>query len=292
MGAVELLCDPQSQMSQVSFRLASMSISRVASNPAEMGSKPRRLMTLLGLSVALLISLGCSDSGGVGPTSDGGAASSAGVGGTSASTTTPDNAGSAGAPTAAGSAGSSLGADTSSCAAWPRARLIPIIGPFFYGPDPGPCSTVDDDGRSTYTYQDGVLVSELYKADDGTIGNEVVITYGTDAQGRVTATSGVGSGDVYEFGTGTLLDTLTYQGTLLLQARYSLSSSGYPLSAIVAKPGQPSETLTYAYKSCRLVQRTTSEVATYTYDSAGHVVARSILMDGQAYTQTYDYGCW
>lgn len=219
-----------------------------------------------------------------------GGASGAGQGGTFGTAASSGNSGSAGAFTAAGG-GASGGDDTSACPPWPQQRLMPIIGPFFYGPDPGPCSSKDDLDTSKYTYEDGVLKSELRRQH----GLESTTTYSADAQGRLMTSSDGAASDSFEFGPSSLVDTTTRNGSLEQQVTYSLSPSGYPLTAVVSAPNQAVRTVTYSYESCRLFQRTITaatgtlvEQDSYSYDSAGHVIARS---NGTA-QQIYDYSCW
>lgn len=228
------------------------------------------------------------DAGGAGNV--GGTASVAGRDGSAGSAALSGSSGAAGTRAVAGSSGVG-GDDTSGCPVWPQARLMPIIGPFFYGPNPGPCSNNDSAQSVKYTYQGGVLQSEL----EDSHGVQVVTTYSSDAQGRFTMSSQGDMIDVYEFGANSLVDTETVGGMFRQEVRYSLSSSGYPLSAVVTLANHTSLSVSYTYASCRLFQRTIvgptgalTEQDSYKYDSAGRVIARSTGTD----EQKYDYSCW
>jgi YD repeat-containing protein len=221
---------------------------------------------------------------------DAGAAGSAG-GGAASGGGPQANAGTAGAAaSAAGAAGAS--GDTSgtgSCPVWPRARLMPIVGPFFYGMDPGPCA---DQRGLTYVYQAGRLLSSTDQ-------KQVTTTYGYDAQGTPTgSTASDQTSEVFEFGAGYLLDTVKKaDGSIAMQYRYTLSQNGYPLTVSLNFPGNPTPvaSYSYSYSSCRLLERTQDsggtapEKLSYTYDNLGHVSARVCDCINAV---TFDYSCW
>ena len=172
---------------------------------------------------------------------------------------------------------------------------MPIIGPFFYGPDPGPCSYVDtstSQGTTTCAYQAGKLVS-----DSSTIGPST--TYQLDAQGRIGSYTTGGATDVFEYGSDYLLDTTTSSDSSNgKQLRYSLSTTGYPLTAVLTFPNGTVQNIRYNYSSCRLVTRLLTDVASgstseldYTYDSVGHLMSR-IDPTGSTDGDVYNYVCW
>jgi hypothetical protein len=83
-----------------------------------------------------------------------------------------------------------------------------------------------------------------------------------------------------------------HESTRSVEAEATFVKGYFPAPAVIT-------TVNYTYNSCRLVHRTitgsTGELIqqeSYTYDSAGHVAARSGVVDGQAYGETYDYSCW
>lgn len=172
---------------------------------------------------------------------------------------------------------------------------MPVIGPFFFGPDPGPCSSVDtstSQGTTTYVYEEGKLVS-----DSSQIGS--LTTYQLDAQGRIGSYTTGGTTDVFEYGSDYLLDTMTSSDSSNgKRLRYSLSTTGYPLTAVLTFPNGMVQNLRYDYSSCRLVTRVLTDVATgstseldYTYDGVGHLISR-IDPTGSIDGDTYNYACW
>jgi hypothetical protein len=176
---------------------------------------------------------------------------------------------------------------------------MPEIGPYFYGPDPGPCSKIfksDSNYLMKYTYQ----AEKLYSSQDmreGTTAVTSTSTYGVDAEGRIESIKTGTDTTVFEYGADYLLDTTTIQsGTRVIQVRYALSSSGYPMSATITDAGKSKEALRYDYIDCRLVTRVSLDSSgnvqyqlNYTYDAAGHVASR---LDEDKYGDIYDYSCW
>jgi hypothetical protein len=177
---------------------------------------------------------------------------------------------------------------------------MPQIGPFFYGPDPGPCSqTIKSNSTysTTFTYQAGKLRSSQ-QTQEGMTGVESTSTYAVDAEGRIESIKTGTDTTVFEYGSDYLLDTTTIEsGTRVIQVRYALSSSGYPTSAIIMSgTGKSNELLRYDYVDCRLVTRVSLDSSgnvlgqlNYTYDAAGHVASR---LDSENYGDSYDYTCW
>lgn len=248
----------------------------------------------------LLLAAGCSDAPpdahGMAGAANGGATASAGASG---STHDGGSTAEAGAPASTGGAsGSSLGGapSTSDCPPWPRDRLMPTIGPLFYGPDPGPCTetvsssplvsaySYDDSGRvtkvvtgtSTRTEQwtDGTLTSVTYLSSSG---SELVITYTWKAASV----------------------TETVPGVREMVQEYELDAAGYPKELWLTDPssGTRRRGASYTYVDCRLTHRDAfdadgslnSQTADYEYDAAGHMSARN-NKDG---TKTkFDYSCW
>jgi hypothetical protein len=224
-------------------------------------------------SLALALPMACGGatdadaaggSGGM-PSAGGGAAD----GGTSAGGSTGEAGAGSGGDPATGAGG------TDECPAAPIARLFPVIGPFWFGPDPGPCS--DTDGW-TYTYEDDLLASSTQGGGE---------TYVRDEQNRLIEVISDSDPAAYEYVDGEVLETRTSH-----TAVYTLSERGYPLvaSVLFTDSGQV-ETYDYVYEACRLVLRQGPPGRgdrSYMYDEQGHIAT---LSDGGSVT-TYDYGCW
>jgi hypothetical protein len=178
---------------------------------------------------------------------------------------------------------------------------MPHVGAFFYGPDPGPCSFTSNIGNQTYVftymYEAGKLRGQQ-QTIQGILGVQSTSVYGLDAQGRLESVTTGTDIEVFEYGADYVLDTVTRQdGTISSQVRFTLSSTGYPVSASIgAGPGTPSRIQSYAYNNCRLVSRAALDPAgslaqqlNYSYDGAGHVLSR---LDASNRGDTYDYSCW
>jgi YD repeat-containing protein len=277
-------------------------------------------LAVLGLGLAVW---GCSSSGpgadsgkpnatGGSPTSAGssgsasaaaGASAGAGNGGSSGTGTGGTSAG--GASTGGTSAGgASTGGtsdlpDMSACPPWPRARLMPLVGPFFYGPDRGPCSYRTVGGGEpttvTYGYQGDNVQTEQQKLD-AIITPQYNKTYVSDAEGKLVSSSSEDGLETFDYGADYLLYSLTRGGLPTEQVRYTLNARGYPVRAAITIGSQGSRTASYRYEGCRLAGRTISDVngavieeLAYTYDSAGHLSSR-LGADGAG--DMYDYSCW
>jgi len=250
--------------------------------------------------VALCLGMwGCSDGGSDVDPGTAGASSSAGSSSASAGGSTGGaSTGGASAGGASAIAGAS-GTDMGSCPLWPQARLMPIIGAFFYGPNPGPCSyhsnLTSSPATVTYGYQAGQVQTEQ-QTTDGILTPTYSKVYTTDAEGRLVSSTSVNEAETFEWGTDFLLYTVTRPDRPTQQVRYALNARGYPVSAIMTIADQPSQFVTYLYENCRLVERTIAiENGTvyghiaYTYDSAGRVAAR---LDESGVGDTFDYSCW
>lgn len=200
---------------------------------------------------------------------------------------------------ALGNAGSSSGGDLglSNCPEWPASQLMPLVGLFFYGPDPGPCSstTQNADGivveNSTYGYVGEQLTSitrsdgflELYDWTDGKI------TAGTYDGGYGVVNH------QYSYAEGRMVDAYGSSS----ETAYTLSERGYPLSVTVGVGPDLAvrTTAKYEYLDCRLTRRLVytdgtlqrAQTATYLYDEADRIVARE-FDDGQM--ESLDYSCW
>jgi YD repeat-containing protein len=177
---------------------------------------------------------------------------------------------------------------------------MPLVGPFFYGPNPGPCSYrslgVSPSYTVTYTYQADQVQSEQ-ETVDGQQTPRRESSYVSDPAGEiVSATSTGDQSETFEYGADSLTDTLFVSGAQQSQVRYTLSARGYPISAAVIVANKVGATVSYRYDHCRLQTRTTMDLNNtvtgqydYSYDSAGRLVTR-VAGDGSG--ETYDYSCW
>jgi len=191
------------------------------------------------------------------------------------------------------------------CPAWPNGKLFPEIGPFFYGPDPGPCTykrvslAADNNTFLTlsYGYSTEGLLTEYVNAwpaeryfpvwRDGRL---VQIT-GMDDTLKTTTIA------AYEWKDGAAIETL--KATV---NRYALAPNGYPLSVVTTSLTDPSycQVGLFDYEACRLIAMrlmvagnpaSAKEWAVaYAYDDRDHLISRTDV--GRAIADTYDYGCW
>jgi len=230
-------------------------------------------LRLLLASLALALPMGCGGATDAGATGGSGGMPSGGGGAADGGTTSGGSIGQAGAGSGGDPTAGAGGA--AECPLAPVARLFPVIGPFWFGPDPGPCS--DTDG-STYAYEGGLLASSTQGGGE---------TYLRDDQDRLIEVVSNSDPATYEYVDGEVLETRTSH-----TAVYTLSERGYPLVAsVVFTDSGDLETYDYVYEDCRLVLRQgppSRGDRSYTYDDHGHL---ETLNDGGSVT-TYDYGCW
>lgn len=223
--------------------------------------------------------------GGASTTSQGGT-SLAGLGGSTPS-------GSGGGNIVVGGAGASGGG---TCPTWPRSKLLPTVGPQFYGPNPGPCTstTLEQTGASTtttYAYADGLLISAVYPSSSRKY------SYDAGVLASYTTTSTTESSTVKVSWTSDAAVTTASSGMVI---RYVLDGSGYPQEvwAAPSDTGPSTRVIRFEYADCRLVQKLslliTGEVdprnsSVLEYDEVGRIVAQR---DGWGTVISYDYGCW
>lgn len=213
------------------------------------------------------------------------------------------SAGSTGMASGGRAAGTSAGASISGgttavsnkCPTWPTNRLMPFIGPQFYGPNPGPCtaetsytSTNLTSSRSFDYSSDGLVLRAI---SDGVVQQ----TYAYDDRARVTSVVDVDSGTTtYEYGDGFVVSTT---GTNQ-RFRYELDSLGYVTSVIESNTtdGTIRGTYRYEYKDCLMTavaftpsggteQPYYSDIA---YDQAGRMIRRT----GPKLVTNFGYKCW
>ncbi len=202
--------------------------------------------------------------------------------------------------------------DNSVCSPWPQAKLFPWVGPFFYGPDIGPCSyTEADQGASAfspvYTYTDGVVTL----AATPTSGNNGIhnIQYTSDS-GLISAARDFEAGPTYDIKYYYASDTAGYTSTIegssnVSKYDYALDPQGYPksvdyslsVSGQDATPDNIGVHFVFQYDNCRIVQRTAylsdgteypQGTSSFTYDDVGHLVDIS----APNYDYSFDYSCW
>lgn len=256
-------------------------------------------------NVAAWLSLvGCASSASDSPVANAGRGGLGNVAG-SADRAGSASSGAAGSSSAATGGSSGSATDTggssamSDCPIWPSARLMPLVGPFFFGPNPGPCSYrstgLSEPMRVTYSYQNGRLQSEVQTLDSSTT-IRLERTYASDAEGKIVGITSADETETLEYGTGYLLETTTRTGSPAQQIRYALNARGYPVSVSITAPNQEGRMISYEYENCRLNRRTTMsstgtviERLNYSYDSQGRVATR-LNTDGDG--DTYDYSCW
>lgn len=237
--------------------------------------KIHALITPLWILFAVAACSDDSNTEGPGGSSMGGSTSAIGMGGGTA----------VGGGTAAG------GSTTAGCEPWPASAMVPWVGFFFYGPDPGPCG-------ETHVDEAGVSTSS---------------TFQYDAAGRVTSLTTSSYVETYNY-SGDLIQTVSRGGTPYgtfsysaaavtytvpnsYTAEWQLDALGYPrrlVYTIVA--GTPSvQSAVYEYENCRLVRRTAEGTSTilgnwtYDYDAAGHITTVTTSNIGVLHE---DYSCW
>lgn len=186
------------------------------------------------------------------------------------------------------------GGPAADCPEWPVEKLLPVPGPWFYGPDPGPCSLSGNGDITTYLYEDGALIGEhtgaegdkLYGYNAGrivTMGDYVTVTYG---DGAVTVVEDFVSNPDVE------------SNQDLLIRVFETDERGYPRRLLsIADDGTVDTVWTYAYEGCRVTRLTSLDAegnvlprsTTAVYDDEGRTVAKQY--DAGA-TVSFDYSCW
>ncbi len=203
-------------------------------------------------------------------------------------------------------AGAGAGSVTG-CPAWPHSKLMPLVGVFFFGPDPGPCSSEDavesptSEVLDAYTYNydsNGRLLSthsEQFNVDTTCSWNGDVLVSCTI--GKVEGQEAVVQS--YTADAASLIATSSTSAGTRVET-YMLSTNGYPLQVVRTNDsGAVLSGAEYAYSDCRLVRKTMTNgissvplsggTTTYAYDELGHVKSRS---SDDGVTTTYDYACW
>lgn len=266
---------------------------------------PRALFGILSLAIPMACggnAAGGPDNGGLGGANTGLASGGASLGGTSSGGESGNSLG--GASSSVGGA-----SDLSSCPPWPGEKLMPLVGVFFYGPDPGPCSSTEyeesnpteESMTTTYDYDaNGHLLSIT-----GPTGFSEVTTTCTWTGNSLTGCT-IGAFDeqeavpsAYSLREGALVVS-TSTSTYSYIETYTLTSNGYPVAyRRTDASGVASDEGEYLYENCRLTKRTALNPATgearfgrsmtYVYDSAGRTSKR---ISDAGYVTEFDYSCW
>ncbi len=216
------------------------------------------------VAVALLLA-GCGDEESTSGTAASGAGGTAGTGGVDGAS--------------GGVATGGTGAQPGTCP--PPGPLLPWFGPWMSGPNPGPCSLVQNGVTTTYVYDAaGVLLR-------GEVSGGSTETYTRDAMGRIT---GIDRGELrfeFSYPTPETIEERQYQsGSLTTVKQHTLDATGRP-TVFVAGASISGE---YLYEDCRVVRVAYTTAAgpvelSYVYDAAGNLVERT---DGMI----FDYSCW
>ncbi len=196
-------------------------------------------------------------------------------------------------------AGDSDAGTTENCPEWPKEKLMPMIGPFFFGNLPRPCrvKNVLNGTSQYYEYQgDHVATLTAVAANDQTTfqyeGDLIVGAARTQPSGSSTQT--------YDYTAERLTQTAESDGTTS-KTVYRLDARGYPTVATVEPPqeGQPAR-FVHVYKDCRLVQRIAYDAdgsvnndisAEYYYDDdTGRITERYAPKDDQLFGYLNDSG--
>ena len=212
-----------------------------------------------------------------------------------------------GAPSGAGAGGDS-GASAADLYAPPDADcpvlevplLVPEVGPWLDGPDPGPCTATGSAGTTTYEYDaDGHLVSWEHSTAGST-----TTTY--DDQGRMATVTGPDSTVSLSYREDSVVVTTapSVNETPAEIVIYELDATGRPVVGRLDRnlDDLPGWILNYGYDGCQLVRRgvepgpsaldrgSEPPTLTYTYDDAGRLTERA-ADDGGSAVQ-FDYSCW
>ena len=210
------------------------------------------------------------------------------------------SSGGSSAGSSSGSAGSSSGAaGTGQCPAWPSHRLMPTVGPLFYGPDPGPCTETSITSASqtvgSYSFDDTGRVTKV------SFGSSIRVYNWIDGTLSSISYTGTGQLDVvveYTWSAAKVTESLPGSGESIRE--YLLDAAGYPTQYWLTDPSLGTRRLgaSYTYVDCRLTHREafnadgssdSRQTADYKYDALGHMATRNNA-DGSE--TVFDYSCW
>ncbi len=193
------------------------------------------------------------------------------------------------------------------CAAWPKQKVFPTVGPFFYGPNPGPCkmtvlptSATVAEQIFTFNYDTTKQLASQTSGDGA-----AVVTYQFE-QGLLVSETSTTNGDAtvttYTYSGNTVTYSSTTSGGVISGYRYTLDAQGYPIATTALNPPATVTESTptyyaYEYENCRIVRRVgynavnavvANYLTQYTYDSLGRVSHRT----SATRDELYDYSCW
>ena len=185
---------------------------------------------------------------------------------------------------------------TAGCAPWPKSKMAPWVGFFFFGPDPGPCSetvtsSTGTQSKTVFTY-DAAGKPTSISYDSGTVDTYV---YAGELISQVLRAGSLYASYTYE------PYSVHYDAVGLFNVEWQLDALGYPRKLIYshqlsAGVAPTVETYQYQYQNCRLVARTqtvanatTMDDWHYQYDAAGHI---STITAANQTTFQEDYSCW
>jgi YD repeat-containing protein len=221
----------------------------------------------------------------------GGSAGGSGIGGATQ----------AGGQSSQGGSSSTLGGNSSTtqnCPLWPKEKLFPLTGLFFYGPNPGPCSITSSGVTKTFSYDTSNRPIRLANPD-----NTDVTTYTYDQALLVSAlevTTTAQLNTTYTYSGNIASYTNSNASGLVSQYTYTLDAQGYPQTITAQGPvfGAYSPTrYQNQYDNCRLSERlayfadnteSSVEDTSYAYDSLGRIIERK----STTFDEIYDYSCW
>ena len=189
-------------------------------------------------------------------------------------------------------AGDSDAGNNDNCPAWPAAKLLPLVGPFFYGADPRPCRVRNAvQGTNLYIQYNGDKVASMtaVSSNDQT-------SYSFNGDGAIvkaTRTQASGTSVTTYAYTAESLTQTTVTAGVTSTTLYKLDSQGYPTVATIDPPlaDQPAR-FVHEYENCKLVRRVAynadgsvnSDIsAEYYYDDSGRIYERFAPKDDQFY---------
>jgi hypothetical protein len=183
---------------------------------------------------------------------------------------------------------------TEGCPAFPTSKLLPYIGAFFYGPDPGPCRV----GRDPANFDAGSIIeydTSGRPVAQRSAGGEFPTTFVWDGDLMVAAVSETSGTLSFAYEPGALTTTNSSQ-----KGVFELDPRGYPRRYVMTNivGGAVQWVTLYQYADCRIVGRKPDpdvmqerpiNEETYTYDAEGHLV---LISDAEGTILAFDYSCW
>ncbi len=187
---------------------------------------------------------------------------------------------------------------TQNCPPWPKEKLFPIAGPYFYGPNPGPCTVTTQGAVYTVTYD-----ASNKPIRQATSDNVNVTTYGYTS-GLLTTETDLNQANqnnvAYQYSDNAAGYTNSSAAGVLSTYTYTLDAQGYPQSVTaqgsILGPTSPAR-YQFLYDNCRITERvayladnteSTNSDMFFSYDSQGRMIERT----STSFDETYDYTCW